>query len=143
MTERLTKSQIPISTQCRSELPFDTALASCQEHGVSVFYPIAEHAHMSSKIRSLILTAKSICQTCQVVSPCLEYALANESYGIWGGMSETERQYERMKRGTIYQPWKTGYGHEIESDNAKRARKRWRDRNTIPVRQPEQQEGTK
>lgn len=58
----------------------------------------------------------------------MEYALQNESYGIWGGMSETERQYARMERGIQYQPWQTGYGHEIESTNAKRARKRWRDR---------------
>lgn len=119
---------IPISNQNRSILPFDTTLSACQEHGVSVFYPLAEHAHMSSKMRALIIKAKQICETCPVKEPCLEYALVNESYGIWGGMSETERQYERMNRGLVYQPWITGYGHEIESANAMRARKRWRDR---------------
>lgn len=79
-------------------------------------------------MRALIIKAKQICETCPVKEPCLEYALVNESYGIWGGMSETERQYERMNRGLVYQPWITGYGHEIESANAMRARKRWRDR---------------
>lgn len=151
MSRNSTEASAPMSTQSRSVLPFDTSLSACLEHGVGVFYPLAEHAHMSSKIRFLILKAKSICNTCPVREPCLEYALSNESYGIWGGMSETERQYERLERGLVYQPWKTGYGREIESANAMRARKRWRDRNDKPIRQPdprldklgEQQEGTK
>ena len=41
--------------------------------------------------------AKRICQTCTVVTECLEYALANdERFGIWGGLSERERR--RLKR---------------------------------------------
>ena len=41
--------------------------------------------------------AKRICQTCEVKSQCLEYALANdERFGIWGGLSELERR--RIKR---------------------------------------------
>ena len=37
--------------------------------------------------------AKRICQTCPVLQPCLEYALATrEQYGIWGGMTEVERK---------------------------------------------------
>lgn len=83
---------------------------------------------MSSKMRALIVEAKNICKGCTVKEPCLDYALNNESFGIWGGMSETERQYARMEKGIQYQPWNTGYGHQIESTNAKRARKRWRDR---------------
>jgi len=36
--------------------------------------------------------AKQICQDCPVLADCRAYALtATESYGIWGGMSETER----------------------------------------------------
>ncbi|MFC9840716.1 WhiB family transcriptional regulator [Rhodococcus sp. NPDC127530] len=36
--------------------------------------------------------AKQICQDCPVLDDCRAYALtATESYGIWGGMSETER----------------------------------------------------
>ena len=37
--------------------------------------------------------AKSICQTCNVRSECLSYALATkEAYGIWGGLTELERK---------------------------------------------------
>ncbi|MBH5143470.1 WhiB family transcriptional regulator [Rhodococcus erythropolis] len=36
--------------------------------------------------------AKQICQACPVLAECRAHALtATEAYGIWGGMSETER----------------------------------------------------
>lgn len=37
--------------------------------------------------------AKRICDSCEVRSECLEYALSNdERFGIWGGLSERERR---------------------------------------------------
>jgi len=45
--------------------------------------------------------AKSVCRQCPVVARCRQHALAvREPYGIWGGLSETERdllaaQYDR------------------------------------------------
>jgi WhiB family redox-sensing transcriptional regulator len=43
--------------------------------------------------------AKSICQSCPVLRLCREHALAvHEPYGIWGGMSESERE-ALIKRG--------------------------------------------
>ena len=37
--------------------------------------------------------AKAICYTCPVLEQCREHALrVAEPYGIWGGMSESERQ---------------------------------------------------
>ncbi|GGD35368.1 hypothetical protein GCM10010915_14840 [Microbacterium faecale] len=41
--------------------------------------------------------AKRICESCEVRSQCLEYALQNdERFGIWGGLSERERR--RLKK---------------------------------------------
>jgi WhiB family transcriptional regulator, redox-sensing transcriptional regulator len=41
--------------------------------------------------------AKQICNSCDVRSECLEYALGHdERFGIWGGLSERERR--RLKR---------------------------------------------
>mgnify|MGYP002720976353 FL=1 len=41
--------------------------------------------------------AKRICESCEVRDECLSYALENdERFGIWGGMSETERR--RLRR---------------------------------------------
>ncbi|MDQ0377478.1 WhiB family redox-sensing transcriptional regulator [Amycolatopsis thermophila] len=37
--------------------------------------------------------AKAICQSCPVLRLCREHALAvHEPYGIWGGLSEAERE---------------------------------------------------
>lgn len=37
--------------------------------------------------------AKAICQACPVLKMCREHALeVHEPYGIWGGLSESERE---------------------------------------------------
>ncbi len=42
--------------------------------------------------------AKRICESCEVRSECLDYALANdERFGIWGGLSERERRKLRRE----------------------------------------------
>lgn len=47
-------------------------------------------------------TAKRICSMCDVRAECLAYALANdELFGIWGGLSEREREDIRMGRAPI------------------------------------------
>jgi WhiB family redox-sensing transcriptional regulator len=36
--------------------------------------------------------AKAVCERCPVVSPCAHYAIATgEPHGIWGGLTEAER----------------------------------------------------
>lgn len=42
--------------------------------------------------------AKNICNECPVMVECLNYALHHESYGIWGGLTERERQTMRRIR---------------------------------------------
>ncbi|HKG52476.1 MAG TPA: WhiB family transcriptional regulator [Actinomycetales bacterium] len=45
--------------------------------------------------------AKAVCATCPVVRECREHALAvREPYGVWGGMTEQEREatYPAAKR---------------------------------------------
>lgn len=40
--------------------------------------------------------AIEVCRTCPVELDCLRYAVANdERYGIWGGMTENQRQHLR------------------------------------------------
>jgi WhiB family redox-sensing transcriptional regulator len=44
--------------------------------------------------------AKAICQMCPVRLECLDYAIGrNEEWGIWGGMTFTERLAEKVRRG--------------------------------------------
>lgn len=45
-----------------------------------------------SSLRSLERDAKKVCAECPVVARCLQHALeSNEPFGIWGGMTSTER----------------------------------------------------
>jgi WhiB family redox-sensing transcriptional regulator len=37
--------------------------------------------------------AKTVCATCPVRQPCLEFAIStNEPFGVWGGLNELERR---------------------------------------------------
>jgi WhiB family transcriptional regulator, redox-sensing transcriptional regulator len=43
--------------------------------------------------------AKTVCQTCPVAEPCLEFAMdTNQKYGIWGGLTDKERASLKRRR---------------------------------------------
>ena len=43
--------------------------------------------------------AKKVCRTCPHTLACLDYAIANnETFGIWGGLSEKQRRNVRIRR---------------------------------------------
>lgn len=49
--------------------------------------------------RRRIEQAKALCATCPVMRACREHALTiREPYGVWGGMSEDERQREYVRQ---------------------------------------------
>jgi WhiB family redox-sensing transcriptional regulator len=53
------------------------------------FHPDGERGPARSRREA---KAKSVCESCPVLDPCRRHALAvQEPYGIWGGLSETER----------------------------------------------------
>ncbi len=59
-------------------------LGACRGLEASIFYPDDEDSASS---------AKSVCESCDVQTPCLEYALTNrEKAGVWGGASERDRR---------------------------------------------------
>lgn len=64
---------------------------SCRDEDSTVFFhPEGErgHARVARERR-----AKAVCAECPVVQQCREHALAvAEPYGIWGGLSEAERE---------------------------------------------------
>jgi WhiB family redox-sensing transcriptional regulator len=58
-----------------------------------VFYP--EDGLQPSASTKL---AKEICERCPIMNECAQYALeANETHGIWGGMTAFERRQLRKK----------------------------------------------
>lgn len=69
-----------------------TEEALCQEVGVEVFYPPDD----KPVARDFYSRAKSICARCSVINECLNYGL-EETYGVWGGTTPTERQALRNK----------------------------------------------
>lgn len=66
-------------------------LGACRgADGDLFFHPENERGPARSRREA---AAKAICFTCPVLARCREHALSvREPYGVWGGMSETERE---------------------------------------------------
>lgn len=65
--------------------------AACREVDPNVFFhPEGERGPAR---RNRDRAAKLVCSTCPVVRECARHALAvREPYGVWGGMTEDERE---------------------------------------------------
>ncbi len=65
-------------------------LGACRGADPSVFFhPEGERGPSRANRES---AAKALCATCPVIAHCREHALrAREPYGVWGGLSESER----------------------------------------------------
>ena len=67
--------------------------AACRGPQASVFFP-PSHFERKDEKETRESRAKSICATCPVRQPCLDYAIRiREPHGIWGGLTEEERRY--------------------------------------------------
>lgn len=54
----------------------------------------------SSGVPHDTFVAKELCARCPVARPCLEWAMAHDEIGIWGGQTEDERIEIRLRRRT-------------------------------------------
>jgi WhiB family redox-sensing transcriptional regulator len=66
-----------------------------------------------------IAVARAVCATCTVRGECLDDAVVNDTkFGIWGGLSERQRQAVRRRRGLVHTRSRRGTGgfegHEHE-----------------------------
>ena len=64
------------------------------------FEPVHPEGERGSSRVSRDQAAKAVCAVCPVLAECARHALAvREPYGVWGGMSEDEREaiYQRTK----------------------------------------------
>ncbi|GAA2231472.1 WhiB family transcriptional regulator [Streptomyces amakusaensis] len=77
----------PINTTVDDDLSWqETAL--CAQTGPEFFFPAPGSSTQEAKL---------LCGACEGRVECLEYALRHdEKFGVWGGMSERER--DRLKR---------------------------------------------
>ena len=71
--------------------------ASCQAAEATAFFaPDSERIREREKREAV---AKRVCAQCPVRVACLEHALSvPEQFGIWGGMTELDRQEELRRR---------------------------------------------
>ncbi|WP_316742235.1 WhiB family transcriptional regulator [Streptomyces sp. MK7] len=64
--------------------------AACRGMDSSVFF--SPHGERGLARRRREESARAICRTCPVSSPCALFAEASrEPYGVWGGCTEAER----------------------------------------------------
>jgi len=69
--------------------------AACRSTDPDVFFPRDDIQGRGYDVRA----AKRVCVGCPVRSQCLEFALtARLEYGVWGGLTETERRSLRRSR---------------------------------------------
>ncbi|MGW0025357.1 WhiB family transcriptional regulator [Rhodococcus sp. NPDC003383] len=80
--------------------PFSTADTDWQRHGrcrdadPSLFFGPEHEAGHERALRET--EAKSVCQHCPLLLRCRKHALTHsEQYGIWGGLTESERKRHR------------------------------------------------
>jgi WhiB family redox-sensing transcriptional regulator len=68
------------------------AKGACRGPHTALFFPPSHFERKDDK-EFREARAKSICATCPVKRPCLDYALRiREPHGIWGGLNEVERR---------------------------------------------------
>jgi WhiB family redox-sensing transcriptional regulator len=72
------------------------AQSACREMGTEVFYNTENERGPAKRSRNV--AAKSVCMSCPVRRPCLEWALeVDEPYGVWGGLTPEERSQLRTE----------------------------------------------
>jgi WhiB family redox-sensing transcriptional regulator len=69
--------------------------ASCRDTDPGLFFPVGTTGAALDQIAA----ARRVCEDCEAVSLCLEFALnTNQDSGVWGGTSEEERRQIRRER---------------------------------------------
>lgn len=72
--------------------------AACRSVDTSLFYYLDNERGDPRDWR--LRHAKRVCRKCPVKEACLRHALeANETHGVWGGLSEEERRQLRRSSG--------------------------------------------
>jgi len=79
--------------------PWEYVAPPCAEIGTEIFFPPDKDDPITGRMPDTTNQAKKICGGCEYKFECGEWAIRNESHGVWGGMSPRERQVQRRKRG--------------------------------------------
>ena len=76
--------------------PHEFEVPLCAQVGGDLFFPDKENE--GKLVRLSIASAKSICRSCQHITECAEWGIHKERYGIWGGLTDSDRRRIRRQR---------------------------------------------
>lgn len=87
-----------------SEVPFPEfdGTQNCKGQDVDDFYRDDDLTKSANRWREDL--AKRHCRNCAFITPCLEWGLHNEEFGVWGGTTENERRSMRKRAGVEIRP---------------------------------------
>lgn len=72
--------------------------AACLSEDPELFFPIGNTGPAIAQTER----AKSVCERCNVIEVCLQWALDNnQDAGVWGGASEEERRMLKRRRAHV------------------------------------------
>lgn len=75
--------------------PWEFEEPACAEVGGDFWFPEA------TEVTKELQLAKRICDSCTHKTECLEWAIDNEHYGIWGGTTPRGRSLIRRMRKSV------------------------------------------
>ena len=79
-----------------SRRPEEFESPSCATVGGDFWYP---ESTLEGGSVADALFAKGICNRCPHKKECAEWGISNEAHGIWGGLTNRDRQFVRRQRG--------------------------------------------
>lgn len=86
---------------------------NCRDSDINLFYPTDDDHWTDTQ-------AKAVCVGCKVKGKCLDYAIENELFGVWGGKNPRERSQIAVLRGLKIRrrlPCGTNAGYERHRRN--------------------------
>ena len=72
--------------------PWNFEAPLCAEIDINLFFPDLEDNRIDAR------HAKSMCQRCDHLTDCLEWAIKNNEVGIWGGTNQKTREAIKRRR---------------------------------------------
>ena len=121
----------PAKTKNYDEVSWE--YAECIGSETEIFYKTRDElAEQGLNLRSV----RAMCGRCLIRTDCLSYAMANEKYGMWGGLTQEERTF--VRHGQFTHPMMIGLLRDMAEFNLSLnsiiefigARKKFMDRET-------------
>ena len=108
-----------------SQVPADATwewqeVGACREADPDLFFHPQNERGLARVCRDR--SVKSVCARCSVRVECADYAIrAREPYGVWGGLTEEERERVYLKVAVQIFPRQRGEGARLAADEIAQA----------------------